>query len=368
MDQATIARRLLGLRADRAITQEELSRALGFNDRQTLSTIENGKRPITPSELVSAARFFGVSVDYFTDPFELAGEGAFSWRENNGDVGGLQEFQKRAGRWIATYRHLGRLRGVTVNSALIRVDLTAKSSYEAAAEQGEAVGRALKLGDTPASKLVTALEEQLDTLVLLVDTLEGISGAACQLGPMNIVIVNRNESAGRRAFDLAHELFHLVTWQFMPPPHVDSGNQQASRGRRIEQLADNFAAGLLMPRALVDAFVAAHPAPKEENNLPQWLRMGASRFQVSALAFKWRMTDLKVISKAAAARVDDRHLRMADSSPKPALFSRKFLEMIGWGIDEGAISVRRAAEVVDVSVDGLADLFSDHGLQAPFDL
>ena len=141
MDQATIARRLLGLRADRAITQEELSRALGFNDRQTLSTIENGKRPITPSELVSAARFFGVSVDYFTDPFELAGEGAFSWRENNGDVGGLQEFQKRAGRWIATYRHLGRLRGVTVNSALIRVDLTAKSSYEAAAEQGEAVGR-----------------------------------------------------------------------------------------------------------------------------------------------------------------------------------------------------------------------------------
>src|SRR5690606_16170963 len=163
------------------------------------------------------------------------------WRENNGAVGGLQEVQKRAGRWIATYRHRGRLRGATVNSALIRVGLAAKSSYEAAADHGEAVARALKLGDAPAPQLATAEQEQLDTLVLLVDTLEGISGAACQLGPMNIVIVNRNESAGRRACDLAHELFHLVTWQFMPPPHVDSGNQQASRGRRIEQLADNFA-------------------------------------------------------------------------------------------------------------------------------
>ena len=46
MDQATISRRLLGLRESRAINQDELSRALGFNDRQTLSTIETGKRPI----------------------------------------------------------------------------------------------------------------------------------------------------------------------------------------------------------------------------------------------------------------------------------------------------------------------------------
>lgn len=369
MNQATISRRLLGLREKSATTQDDLSRALGFKDRQTLSTIEMGKRPITPAELVKAASFFGVPVDYFTDPFELAGEGKFSWREKNGDAGGLQQFQERAGRWIATYRHLGRLRGATVNSALIRVDLTTKSSFEAAAEQGEAVGRALGLGDTPALDLVAALERQLDTLVLLVDTLDGISGAACQLGPLNIVIVNRNEPASRRAFDLAHELFHLVTWQQMPPPHLDMGERINSRsGRRVEQLADNFAAGLLMPRPLVETFVSSHPVPKTENDLPQWLRMGANRFQVSAQAFKWRVVDLKILSRAKAERVDADSLRMADSSSKPAQFSSKFIEMIGWGIDQGALSVRKAANILDLSIDELSRIFQAHGIQAPFEL
>ena len=97
MDQATIIRRLMGLRERRAVNQEELSHALGFADRQTLSAIETGKRAIAPAELACAARFFGVSVDYFTDPLELAGEGAFSWRESNGDVAGLQQLLQRGG-------------------------------------------------------------------------------------------------------------------------------------------------------------------------------------------------------------------------------------------------------------------------------
>lgn len=369
MDQATIIRRLMGLRERRAVNQEDLSRALGFADRQTLSAIETGKRAIAPAELASAAQFFGVSVDYFTDPLELAGEGAFSWRESNGDVTGLQQFQEQAGRWIATYRHLGKLRGTTVNSALVRVALTAKSSFEAAESEGEAVGRALGLGEIPADTLATALEDKLDTLVLLADTLPGISGAACQLGPLNTIIINRHESASRRAFDMGHELFHLVTWRDMPPPHLDPGNRiTAPRARRIETLADSFAAGLLMPKASIDAYLIGRPVPKAEAELPRWLREGALRFHVSGPAFKWRAVSLGLIPKAVATRVADPALRTTDGTAPPPRFSRKFAEMIGWGIAEGALSIRKAANVTGISIDELAALFDEHGLQAPFDL
>lgn len=369
MDQATIISRLLGLRERRAVNQEDLSRALGFGDRQTLSAIETGKRAISPAELASAARFFQVPVDYFTDPLELAGEGAFSWRESNGDVAGLQKFQEQAGRWIATYRHLGRLRGTTVNSALIRVALTAKSSFESAESEGEAVGRALGLGEIPANTLAAALEEKLDTLVLLADTLQGISGAACQLGPLNTIIINRHESANRRAFDMGHELFHLVTWRDMPPPHLDQGNRaMGKRARRIENLADCFAAGLLMPKASVDAFLVGDPVPGTEDDLPPWLRRGALHFQVSGPAFKWRAVSLGLISKAAAIRIPDAGLRTVDGAPTPPRFSRKFMETIGWGIGEGALSIRKAAYVAGISIDDLAALFGEHELPTPFDL
>src|SRR5688572_8193303 len=44
--QQAIAQRLKALREDRGVTQEQLSQALGFKDRQTLAAIEAGERRI----------------------------------------------------------------------------------------------------------------------------------------------------------------------------------------------------------------------------------------------------------------------------------------------------------------------------------
>jgi len=124
MDTAIIRTRLQALREQRQITQDALAQALGFKDRQTLSAIELGDRKVTADEVVHAARFFKVPVDYFTDPFELAGEGRFSWRQTNASMKQLDEFEARAGKWIAAYRHLSRLKGTPVNSSMRRVALT----------------------------------------------------------------------------------------------------------------------------------------------------------------------------------------------------------------------------------------------------
>lgn len=369
MDQATIRRRLQTLRERRNLSQGDLSRSLGFNDRQTLSDIELGKRNVSPGEIARAAQVFGVDVGYFTDPLELAGEARFSWRQSAGNGEDLESFERHAGRWIATYRHLSRLRGAPVNSSFTRVGLTSKSSFEEAMDEGDAVSRALELGGVPALTLAGVLEEKHDTLVLLADMISGISGAACQLGPLNTIIINRREVEGRRAFDMAHEVFHLATWHEMPPRHVE-GADDPPRYRRIEQLADNFASGLLMPRHAVANWIEHVPMPGKETGLAAWIRHGASHFHVSGQAFKWRLVGLGTVKRAAAARIDDAAIRVEgrEGASLPPRFSRKFMETLAWGIDEGHLSVRRAAEVLGTTVDDFADIFAEHGLKTPFDL
>ena len=52
----------------------------------------------------------------------------------------------------------------------------------------------------------------------------------------------------------------------------------------------------------------------------------------------------------------------------PAKFGKKFMEIIGWGLDEGHVSVRRVSSLLDVTVDELSTIFENHALSIPYDL
>src|SRR6266481_1022024 len=78
-----ISARIKALREERGLSQDDLSRLFGFKDRQTVSAIETGERRVSAEELLIAVEKLGASLDYFTDPFLLAGEGKFSWRQTD---------------------------------------------------------------------------------------------------------------------------------------------------------------------------------------------------------------------------------------------------------------------------------------------
>ena len=59
---------------------------------------------------------------------------------------------------------------------------------------------------------------------------------------MLTILVNRREPTGRRNFDLAHELFHLLTWDSMPPDRVEPTEVPGMKGNRVERLAENCVA------------------------------------------------------------------------------------------------------------------------------
>src|SRR5690606_34934542 len=125
------------------------------------------------------------------------------------------------------------------------------------------------------------------------------------LPELDAVLINRHEPAGRRHFDLAHELFHILTWDAMPPEHSEEARETG--GNRVEQLANNFASALLMPTASLDGFGDWTTIAKHD--LPARLNATADALQVTASALKWRLVALGRLKPAAAHSVPDAALR-----------------------------------------------------------
>jgi Zn-dependent peptidase ImmA (M78 family)/transcriptional regulator with XRE-family HTH domain len=365
-----IGGRLKAARERAGRTQEELAEALGFEHRQTLGSVEAGERRMSADELIRAVDVLGLDLDFFTDSFRLVGEGRFSFRADARVTRGvLEQFEDRAGRWIATYRELGTSDDGEREWLEYKLALTPRSTFEEAQSAGEWLARRWELGERPAESLSRALEEKLQILVLYVDAPAGISGAALQVPGLDTVLVNRAEPEGRRHYDLAHELFHILTWDVMPPERVETVDApKGGKTRRVEQLAENFAAALLMPEHVIRQ---RWESRDRSADLHDWLNATAADLRVSAVACKWRCYNVGVLSRSDMLGIDDQQLvanrRPTGQAPPPRRFSERFVSRIAGGIEAGRLSVKRAASLIGCSVADLADLLRDYGITPGFE-
>ena len=213
MTASSIGRRLKALREAQAMTQADLADRLGFKDRQTVSALETGRRRMADDELLRAAEALKVPLEHFTDPFLLIGEGRFSWRHSGANAAQLDACERHAGRWIAAFRRLAPAVGHPLPLLRHTLGLNRHAHYEDATRAGERFVKQFELGDAPAVHLAEAMQQQLGMLVLMLDPKPRgrISGAACRLPDLSAALIARREVAGRRHFDLAHELFRLLT-------------------------------------------------------------------------------------------------------------------------------------------------------------
>lgn len=299
-----------------------------------------------------------MSVTFFTDRFVATGEAAFSFRAEADEEAEVTDFEDLAGRWIATYRELEEERGERRSLLLPALSLTAGSSFEDALAAAEDVRRSLGLGRYPADELELALGRDWGIPVFYFDPHSGISGAASRFGGLQAVFINRSEPRGRRNFDLAHELFHLLTWDSMPPRRIDDGRPEREE-RRVEHLADNFASALLMPESTVrEAW-----SRRSGGTLEDWIASVASRFGVSGPALKWRLHNLGLVEQAdlpgdEALRASAGHL---DEGPAPLLFNATLVERVHTAIESGVLSLRKACWILGLSAADLGALCRSYG-------
>ena len=364
MQSQTIGPRLKAARERSGLTQQQLADALGMRHRQTVASIEAGDRRLTAREMIGAMQVLGVDLDYLTDPFRLVGEGQFSFRTTGvvePDV--LNRFEEQAGRWIALYRELSRDAGDPPRWLGYKLNLNAHSTFEDAQAAGEAAADSWDLGCRPADRLRSVMENRLHVLVLYVDTPPGVSGAASRVPGLNCALVNREESEGRRNFDLAHELFHLLTWDALPPERTATVDA-SRRGKRwrVEKLADNFAAALLMP---AETLKRAWEATSAVRDIHARVSDVAGQLRVCSLACKWRLRDLQLLSRANAEAINDgllgakRGHECWTSGPRP--FGREFVRCVASALNAGRLSVGRASHLLDMSVARLARTLRAYG-------
>ncbi len=363
-----IGPRLKALRAERGLTQDAIVEMLGVGSRQIVSQIENGERRVTADELLRLSDGLNVGLEYFTDPYRLTGEAGFSWRQSGRTLADLKSYEDIAGSWIAMFRYEAPRVGRPAPLRRPKLPLTRYSSYEEAMAEGERVALELELGDVPARDLPNSMESKFGILVLMVDAIEGVSGAACRLPELDAVLVNRNEVAGRRHFDLAHELFHIMTWEQMPPEYTEDPHGFGVKKNRVEQLADNFASALLMPERILERFGEWRKLGEAE--IAARLNEVAEILQVTAQALKWRLVALGRLARSVAQGIADALLRFNGRfgvafDAAPPLFSRRFMEVVGLSIDKGFVSRRRAAKQLGLQLDELQNLFATHGVPCP---
>jgi transcriptional regulator with XRE-family HTH domain len=367
--QRAIAYRVQAARAAKKWTQEQLSQALGLNDRQTISDIETGKRALKSDELLKLSELLEQDIDFFINPFSIVGEAQFSWHANPAIAKNtLDAFELKMGLWVGLLRWL-RVQQNEKNSVFKQsLRLSAQSSFEDAQECAEKLVVELELGLVPAKNLSHTIQHKLNIPTLLFEFTENkrsatISGATCHLEEMDVILINRHEPETRRYYDLAYALFHVLTWDSLKPEHLESNlDIMPNKKKRLEQLVDNFAAALLMPRASLDRLIDL-----EKKNDITHLCGVAAQLHVAPVALSWRLLNLNRISLATHnnLRLKKQHLQQFIA---PRLFSDSFVKLLHNALENEHLSARKASKIIGLELSQLTELFSQYHMQPSFEL
>ncbi len=367
---AMVGERVKEARNSQGMKQEQLAEFMGFKDRQTLSNIERGKRKVSTEDLLMLMRKLNKPIEYFTDPYLMAGNNTFSWRTSSREIS-TGSYEDTVRNTILAYRRFSAQLKKKFNPVVPIIRITERSSFEEAWEAGEVIAEKLNLGRVPAKKTSDALRK-LSITLLYVDAPDGISGVACHTADFNAILINRNESESRRNLSIAHELFHILTWDEMKPETIDVIHDNKEQTPRIELLANNFAAGLLVPSKYLEPLWRKYKREQTED-IHEWLKITAQSFHVSGEALRWRLVNLGWLTKGDSNSIDTDKLRTASlaggcDGEKPKLYSRVFAERIRDVIANGFVSVRKVASLLGCYVEDLNDLFLDYDLESPMDI
>jgi Zn-dependent peptidase ImmA (M78 family)/DNA-binding XRE family transcriptional regulator len=366
--QDLLVHRLAAYRVQKDVSQKELADAMGFKDRQTLSSIENRERNLKPSELLAALSFLELSFNDFIDSYSLIGEARFSWRQNDAAITELEEFEAKTSKRIALYRELDEKLNKEKQSIFkptLPIDIN--SGFDFITQCAERLVDELDLGEIPSVRLREQLEKELNISTFYIDAPKSISGAAIKLKKLSFILINRDEVIGRQNFDLAHEAFHCLTWDAIPPEHIEKAYSISNKKPKAEKLADAFASALLMPEKSIKKHIDKNTKDIDENTINNI----ANRFGVSSQALKWRLVTLRIITRSKANQLNSDKLihNGEDSLPVSSkLFNHKFAKYLHEAIDDGHLSVRKTASTLNMTIDEISALFQQYEMKAPFDL
>lgn len=330
------------VRSRRGLSQQELAERMGLGDGKKIAAIESSRRMINFAELVKLAEALDAERWYFTDPFILVCEEKYRYLLS-APVGKreLDKFEEKMDEYIGNYRFLLNYFKKKDKQRTPKFDLRLpfelNSPAEFAVNAGERLATILGLGSQPIDKLQTALEEKLGIMTLMLDIdNKAVEGASLNLPEVGFICINRHLSKSARSFAIAHELFHLLTWDSLP---YDRTSRATKKLKKIEEMADLFSSSLLMPRQRVVQIERIN----KKKVASEWVVENATDLGVSARALQVRIQQIGEQSGRDLSSVFEQlNLPKLDAkinNVEPALpFSRLYVELVSRAVDEPLFS------------------------------
>jgi Zn-dependent peptidase ImmA (M78 family)/DNA-binding XRE family transcriptional regulator len=353
-------------------TQKEVSKKLGFNNYQTLSNIESGEREVKAWELVKLAEIYGRDINYFLNLESPKKEAEILWRSPEKNP--KKKLVER--QFISICKRFQNLLNLLnepdasnagLKFEIDKHELLTQDSFKYIENLASKYISILKLGYRPASSLPKILEEEMGIKIIFLPIDSNISGGSTIDNNFGMaVLVNANDAPWRRNFDLAHEFFHLITWEDFAPEEI---YQDEARGKsRIEQLADVFAASLLLPEEEIrDEFET-----RTEDKSISYLNLVeiARDFDVSIEALLWRLVNLgflkkeniqEELEKGTIKDIDKKHRHTDWAETEKPHLSAKYISLAIKAFHLGKISKGKLAEYVGEKYSAIPSFLRKYG-------
>ena len=361
-----LSKRIIDAREAAGFTITKAAQKLGFKNYQTLSAIEKGARKINAHELIMIARLYGRSLDYFLES-DIAPDPVPLWRKMaKTDV---NQVQRQFLSFLENYSNLEHLLGLKrqwkdIQKNYDRDDFS-DNGFERADKLGADIHNFLDLGSRPSSNLLNVLENTFRFKILHLPLGDGVSGASVVDNILGVgVLINGNDAPWRRNFDLAHELFHVISWNVFSHQEIGNGTIKT----RPEKYADIFASSLLLPEAhLLNSL--KETAANNEVRFIDIIEL-AKDFGVSTEAILWRLVNLEILKKPRVQKILDNPKfhdlnrsmrRKLYKGDRPSKFPSRFISLACRCLMEGKISRGTFAEYLEIDRAEIDDYLDEVG-------
>jgi Zn-dependent peptidase ImmA (M78 family)/DNA-binding XRE family transcriptional regulator len=346
-----LGQRLRSAREALGLTQQMVEETTGIG-ASSLSEFESGKREPRLAQLRSLADCYRKPLNYFLSEEEPI-QHLVLWRQKP-DFPEVARLEAEFQLLVRHYHFLEVLTGEFSGPCLPFLEKLLRCcpenfTYETAERLASCIRNQLGFGNCPARELLDVVEEKLKVKVFHLE-FEPTGSAACALseeyGPA--ILLNAKNSRRRRNFDLAHELFHLLTWKSFRREKTGS----FSPTDQEEKFANCFARNLLVPRDVLLRW--RDPRRLQSEPSPIEIIFGARYFDVSIEALVWQMKWVFNLLEDHIERLIDQSkalegILLKVESDTPPRRPRRFEELAIQALRNGLISVGRFAEFMGIS-------------------
>lgn len=357
-----IGSRIKAERERKKISQDKLAKAIGWNHHQIVSDVEQGKREVKAWELHEIAKFLFVDIDVLLSSKKILPQPFVLWREKPTEDEEILKarFLNECDNYV-WIEEVAQGSSTTINKELPQTKIQLQQfTLDQAYQLAENMRQHMGLGDFPAAQLIDKLEDGYG-VKFIVDREEIKPSGACFRSEKGcFIFINGCNVEPRQLFSIAHELFHLITWDPEMLKHIDGDKQMHAKN---EMLADAFAAGLLIPQEKLR--LETTKICGDRSFCAADIIALAQQFQVSKEAMSRRMLNMNLLSKGGfdTLRQQLEPISNAKISTPAAAYrlKGKFVRLVYLACEHVKISRAKAAKLLNIELCDLSSLFNEYG-------